>query len=955
MTTPLFWERLARSGLFVPAAANSLRAQFHGAVGNGTSTQPGDAVGWLKKSGLISDFQGKLLLGGFAGSFSFGEYTLINRRPRVVGLATFAARHNPTRHEVQLAFVPGSTEGDADIWDTLASRSVLLRKCRQSSLLRVHETVELNDYRFAVMDASTELPFDERLGSKGRVPWPTASAIVIHLAQSLEEIHQLGIAHGNVNSREVFLEPNGFPRMAPPIWPTRLAQAAGSDATPVEFGRIVHYVRPESAGTAITVRDDVFSLATILFRAIRGETPTEYLMSQNLPTRDVSAALAKLAKYEVPSELTLLLRRSLDASSQDKIEAVSEFLQQLRSIPQVTAAKFSPSPQNASAEKFAQWLRRWRPADPELITNPSSRAKLREEAVLLRAPSIQGLALNRSTTLRERRKKKSTQANWGIWTTSAAALIATLFVIFQWNGPLANRDTATSNATTELPPVEPRKLPNPEVLPPTAVATGNWIQRIVEDNGQTLWQSPTNGPSIDLSHLPPGPSLLLVVRPSELARRPESANLSLAMGPRFQEYLAGLASELSLPFDSIEQLVIGFYPTERQVYEPFYRVRLGEARAREDIAARWSANGFLADPVNPEIWTMGETYYRLSGAQGDVASEKSATQGEALVDEFVCGSREFVESSQQVEAANPLTGPMAQLVARTDRDRHLTILGLKSGMFNESGQNLFPPQYRQLPKQLSQLVEDQVRAILFSVHWEDGTYAELAFDETADIRANALRDAVAGKWKIARDQLTTYLATQPADPYWEKVRQRFDDMLTDVSRQLRIGVEFDQVLLNVWLPAMAAHNLVAASEMTLSSNPGTAGAVATVKSKAPTDIQQLLQIRRTLQNEIRDDFPNLPFAFEIRLSNTDLQEAGITRNQRLTSLVLVDQTLDQVLTRICFQANPDKNATGPEDPRCTLIWVVTRDEEKNVDLILITTRAAAAKNGWKLQPAFDEI
>lgn len=963
VTNPSFWERLGRSGLFVPAAANSLRTQFQLAADNGSST-PRDVVAWLKKSGLISDYQSRLLLGGFEGSFSFGEYTLVDRAAGVLGLPTFAGRHAPTRHDVQMVFVPGSEPRDGDLWEAVASRARLLRKCQQPSLLRVHESVELNEYRFVVIDKSAGTPLSDRLGTKGRIPWSAACGLAIHLAQAIEEIHQLGIAHGNLNPREVCLESNGFPRLSPPIWPVRVAQDAQ--------GTLGHYIRPQAGDAATTPVDDLYALATLLFRLIRGETPLEYLSSQSLPSDNLAPALAKLAKYELPDGLTSLLDRALHPEKSTGMKSIGEFVQGLRALTKTGVEKIGPLPSSATGIEYAEWLRRWRVPEPEPGKVISAQSTTPEaELGTIAAANFDQLPTDRGGIGVRRRKKKSFRVAAIVWGMTAVGLIIALFGISRWlESPNPGRGTAQTPATGLPAVVENSVTPeNPTAAQPTPVAAGatsNWIQKIVEDNGETLWESPTNGPAIDFSHLAPGASVLLVIRPSELARQAESPKLAAAFGQPFQEYISWLSKTLAVSLESIDQLVMGFHPTETQKYEPFFRVRLVEPRKRDELLAAWTANGFAVDAANPAIWSAGEMCFGIPGSADVPASDPPTVAVEGFVNEYVCGSRENVESALLVEAANPLTGPLAQLVTRTDSQRHLTILGLKAGLFNEQGQQLLPPPFRSLQRPIARLIEDQVRGILFSVHFDQGTYAELVFDETADIRADELHAAVAAKWKTARDQLTAYVASLPAEPHWEKVHQRYDDMLTDVSQHLRIGVEYDQVLLNVWLPEMAAHNLIGASELALSSSP-TAVVAATETPAGPADIQQLLQIRRTLQNdnppdlnilidtlqnEIRDDYPRLPFAFEIRLSNTDLREAGITRNQRLSALALVDQTLEQVLTQICFLANPDKNATGPTDPRCSLIWVLTRDPETNVDLILLTTRAAAEKNNWPIPAVF---
>ena len=171
---------------------------------------------------------------------------------------------------------------------------------------------------------------------------------------------------------------------------------------------------------------------------------------------------------------------------------------------------------------------------------------------------------------------------------------------------------------------------------------------------------------------------------------------------------------------------------------------------------------------------------------------------------------------------------------------------------------------------------------------------------------------------------------------------------------------------NGWLPSSAAHNLIASSEIALAA--GIDSEVPLTRDNTPQTMEELLQRKRTLkitsspdlvnlirdlEAEIKDDFPNLPFPFEIRLMGSDLGAEGITQNQRPSDIVMPDNTLSEILTEVCFKANPDKNATGPRDLLCKLLWV-SENDPNNPDrkIIMITTRKAASANGYELPEAF---
>jgi hypothetical protein len=199
------------------------------------------------------------------------------------------------------------------------------------------------------------------------------------------------------------------------------------------------------------------------------------------------------------------------------------------------------------------------------------------------------------------------------------------------------------------------------------------------------------------------------------------------------------------------------------------------------------------------------------------------------------------------------------------------------------------------------------------------------------------------------------------------VRIRYGGMLTDFYKNLRWNVEHGQVVANCWLPPMAAHNLIAATEHVISFSAGTGGTTAPAYS-GPKTLEELLAMKRDLnianppdlnvlisdlQTEIKDDVGKLPFEFNIRLIGADLEKDGITKNQRPSELIIEQKSVSEILTSIMIAANPSKDITGASDPMCKLIWVVGDDPEKpGQKAILITTRTAAATKAYQLPPAF---
>lgn len=94
----------------------------------------------------------------------------------------------------------------------------------------------------------------------------------------------------------------------------------------------------------------------------------------------------------------------------------------------------------------------------------------------------------------------------------------------------------------------------------------------------------------------------------------------------------------------------------------------------------------------------------------------------------------------------------------------------------------------------------------------------------------------------------------------------------------------------------------------------------------------------------------------IKIVGKDLQLEGITRNQAIRDLAAVDRPAAEILTDLVIRANPDRDVTDSRDPKLKLIWVAGVDpDDADKPVILITTRAAAAKRGDKLPLVFQPL
>jgi hypothetical protein len=106
------------------------------------------------------------------------------------------------------------------------------------------------------------------------------------------------------------------------------------------------------------------------------------------------------------------------------------------------------------------------------------------------------------------------------------------------------------------------------------------------------------------------------------------------------------------------------------------------------------------------------------------------------------------------------------------------------------------------------------RAAALSVHLESSdVYCELRTSHTLESRGSGSQQLVDALQKLPR-RAEDFLASEVAvDPYWKKLAVRLPAMLQFAVDRMRFDAKGEGHIVNVRLPAKAAHNLVLAGRL----------------------------------------------------------------------------------------------------------------------------------------------
>ncbi len=543
---------------------------------------------------------------------------------------------------------------------------------------------------------------------------------------------------------------------------------------------------------------------------------------------------------------------------------------------------------------------------------------------------------------------------WVLWLAGAVVLALiplAIFLIMRGSRQSPSEPTATAvtnNQSAQSPvtdgssaslPADSIDTPAPEATTevPTPEAT------LIDDDGQTLWTSPTHGQRLNLAYLPPGSQIIFALRPAALAAHPEGVKVVTALGPLGKRGVEWSKQMTGMALRDIDQLLVGSQAASDGTWNVSLVVRTKAAIDAAQIASKFP-EGEKRDQSGQEVWVSGDRAYYVP-SDGD---------GHTFVAAPAAAIGEIIDLGNNPP---PLRRDVERLLAHTDADRQATLIVAPGFLFGD-GSTIFSGEMARLRGPLFWFLGDGLSAVSLSMNWDDNFFLELlampTLDTPPDRAAKQLAERVAQLPELVED----YAVRLNADPYSRRVVARLPEMVRKLVTYTRSGAEDDQAVLRCYLPAVAGHNLLMGTELTLAQPAGDQPAIAeaTPPSK-PQTIDELLKRPTTLRftkdtleaalNQLGQDV-----GVEIVILGKDLQLDGITKNQSL-GIDLENKPAEEILVEILRRANPDKAATGPSDARQKLVYVIGPKATGGPDVILVTTRAQVKVRGNQLPSVFD--
>jgi serine/threonine protein kinase len=273
-----------------------------------------------------------------------------------------------------------------------------LAQLRHPNILHIVDVGESSEGQLVVTERLEGRTLAERLAEQETVPLAQALPIIRGAVAALQAAHQLGISHGELNPRNLFLaRMEGYEQGVVKLRDFGIVRLRALDAAaslPVET---VRYLSPEQAGGRsgeIDGRTDQYALALIAYRMLcgidvfAGDSGLSVMYAIVHETPD-TAALEELAPAVEP-----VIRRALAKNRADRYESVMAFA---RALEAAVAVELGTPPPVVRRTPPPTRVTPAEDPDPFLthpfFTHDVPRPRRRRVVVLRRPPSRGGRTL----------------------------------------------------------------------------------------------------------------------------------------------------------------------------------------------------------------------------------------------------------------------------------------------------------------------------------------------------------------------------------------------------------------------------------------------------------------------------------------------------------------------------------------------------------------------------------
>jgi serine/threonine-protein kinase len=282
----------------------------------------------------------KVLKAGTELGQLLGERYVVLDRIGQGGMAdVFLARDSFLGHFVAVKLLAKGLRGNKSHRDRMLREAELAVAVRHPRVVETFDAgVAADGTPFIVLEALVGETLHDFLERNHRMPVQQALPLLRQLAEGLRAAHQVGIVHGDVKPKNVFLcGPLDAPHCLKLI-DFGLARLAGPTSHELDGETVagtLEYLAPEQAlAEATDERADVYSFGVVAFRWLTGELPFDTELSTQLIAHQLASAAPPMRwlQPDLPTSLDGLVQVAMRKAKENRYASMDALLADLDAV-----------------------------------------------------------------------------------------------------------------------------------------------------------------------------------------------------------------------------------------------------------------------------------------------------------------------------------------------------------------------------------------------------------------------------------------------------------------------------------------------------------------------------------------------------------------------------------------------------------------------------------------------
>jgi dienelactone hydrolase len=268
----------------------------------------------------------------------------------------YRARDEKLERTVALKMLaPGMLTGD-EARRHFRREALALARLNHPHIAAVYDTGEQNGYDYIVMECVKGQSLADKLRA-GPMSVREATAIVLQIAEAMEEAHEQGVIHRDLKPGNVMLTPKGHVKVLD-FGLARLLADADATQSLVETQGLLGtplYMSPEQAlGKPLDPRSDLWSLGVLYYEALAGKPPFEGPSSLTVlqAITGVPAPPLRAARPDAPEQAAQIVTRALRKDPAQRYQSATAFARDAAALLAQLSGAVTAQPQFKGRQRW---------------------------------------------------------------------------------------------------------------------------------------------------------------------------------------------------------------------------------------------------------------------------------------------------------------------------------------------------------------------------------------------------------------------------------------------------------------------------------------------------------------------------------------------------------------------------------------------------------------------------